>query len=112
MQNKEYTNGELEDAIKKNEQQIKKSIRRLGAEKITCSCLKKMDLSQIPEYKTIRESVLETYADDKQPDFQKDLEEKAEKRVRGIVHKIEYLEKETNLFKEELSRKNTKLDDF
>ncbi len=109
---KEMSESELEDAIKANEQQIKKSTRKLGAEKVTCYLLKHADLSQVPNYREIRESVLETYAEDKQPDFQNDLQEKAEKRVRTILSKIDYLEKQNTLYDEKLSQIRTKLDDF
>lgn len=109
---KEMSEQELEDAIKANEQQIKKSTRKLGAEKVTCYLLKHADLSVVPDYKNIREDVLETYAEDKQPDFQNDLSEKAEKRVRTIISKIDYLEKQNALYEEKLSQIRTKLDDF
>lgn len=109
---KEMSESELEDAIKANEQQIKKSTRKLGAEKVTCYLLKHSDLSAVPNYKEIRESVLETYAEDKQPDFQKDLIEKAEKRVRTIISKIDYLEKQNTLYEEKLSQIRHTLDDF
>lgn len=109
---KEMSESELEDAIKANEQQIKKSTRKLGAEKVTCYLLKHADLSIVPDYKNIRDNVLATYAEDKQPDFQNDLSEKAEKRVRTILSKIDYLEKQNTLYEEKLNSIRHTLDDY
>lgn len=109
---KEMSESELEDAIKANETNIKNSKRKLGAEKVTCYLLKHSDLSEVPDYKNIRQEVLDTYADDKQPDFQKDLEEKAHKRVMTLLNKIDYLEKQNHLYEEKLTTMRHTLDDY
>jgi len=109
---KEMTVDELDDAIKANKTQIKKDIRKLGAEKITCYLLKNADLSVVPDFHNIRQEVLDTYADDKQPDFMADLAEKAEKRVRKLISNIESLEKLTNVLEEKADTLRTTLDTF
>ena len=110
--NKELTVTELEDRLKTIDNSIKKSKRALGAEKVICYLLKHSDLSNVPDYRQIRQSVLDTYEDDKQPDFQEDLQGKSEKKVRSLKDRIDNLKKDYIVFEDKLRQIQTNLDDF
>ena len=108
-----WTISELEDGIKKNETKIKNNTRKLGAERITVALLTEHDVSDLTKYDEIRQEVLDTYSDEKMPEFKVDLLEKARDRVTGVLNTIDRLEKLNILYKEKILKINgSNLDDF
>nr|WP_302577895.1 hypothetical protein [Methanobrevibacter arboriphilus] len=108
-----YSENELEDKIAACEKSMKNQIRKLGSEKVINGLLKHGDLSVcVPNFKSIREQVLDTYAKDKEPDFLEDLQNKSDTAITRLEENIEDLKKDIRLHEKELRAISHNLDDY